>query len=124
MNRILIVEDEIRITSFLEKGLRANGFVTAVATDARTALEMVRRGEYDLVILDLGLRDREGMEVLYDLRYMEQGLPVIILTAREAVEKTTRGLEEVADDFITKPFRFKELLARVRNVLREKPSPE
>jgi DNA-binding response OmpR family regulator len=123
VNRILIVEDEIRITSFLEKGLKANGFDTAVATEARTALNMVRLEDYDLVILDLNLPNLEGLEVLHELREVDEELPVIILTEREGVAKTARGLEWEANDYITKPFRFKELLTRVRTRLR-RPSPE
>ncbi len=124
MNRILIVEDEARITSFLEKGLKANGFVTSVAHEAREGLAMARTGAFDLVILDLGLPDRDGMEVLRDLRDTDSTTPVIILTAREGVADTVSGLENGADDYVTKPFRFEELLARVRVRLREERAPE
>jgi two-component system copper resistance phosphate regulon response regulator CusR len=124
MNRILIVEDEPRITSFLEKGLKANGFVTTVARSAREGLAMARAGEFDLMVLDLGLPDRDGMEVLRDLRETDTGMPVIILTARDTVTATVTGLEGGADDYVTKPFRFEELLARVRVRLREKRAPE
>src|SRR5918992_2877634 len=124
MNRIRIVEDEARITSFLEKGLRANGFVTSVAGDARVGLERARSGGFDLVILDLGLPDRDGMEVLSDLRETDSRTPVIILTARDGVTDTVRGLESGADDYVPKPFRFEELLARVRLRLRDQRAPE
>jgi DNA-binding response OmpR family regulator len=124
MNRILIVEDEARITSFLEKGLRANGFVTSVAGDAREGLERARSGGFDLVILDLGLPDRDGMEVLSELRETDSRTPVIILTARDGVTDTVRGLESGADDYVPKPFRFEELLARVRLRLRDQRAPE
>jgi DNA-binding response OmpR family regulator len=124
MNRILIVEDEARITSFLEKGLKANGFVTSVAGDAREGLERARSGGFDLVILDLGLPDRDGMEVLRDLRETDSRTPVIILTARDGVTDTVRGLESGADDYVPKPFRFEELLARVRLRLRDQRAPE
>jgi DNA-binding response OmpR family regulator len=124
MNRILIVEDEARITSFLEKGLKANGFVTSVAGDAREGLERARSGGFDLVILDLGLPDRDGMEVLSELRETDSRTPVIILTARDGVTDTVRGLESGADDYVPKPFRFEELLARVRLRLRDQRAPE
>ncbi|HZB85728.1 MAG TPA: response regulator transcription factor [Gaiellaceae bacterium] len=118
MSRILIVEDEARIASFLEKGLRANGFATEIAADGAEALTRVRIGSYDLVILDLGLPGRDGLEVLRDLRERHAGLPVVILTARDSVRDTVSGLEGGADDYMTKPFRFEELLARVRVRLR------
>jgi DNA-binding response OmpR family regulator len=124
MNRILIVEDEARITSFLEKGLKSNGFVTSVAGDAREGLELARGGGFDLVILDLGLPDRDGMEVLSELRERDTRTPVIILTARDGVTDTVRGLESGADDYVPKPFRFEELLARVRLRLRDQRAPE
>jgi DNA-binding response OmpR family regulator len=118
VSRILIVEDEARIASFLEKGLRANGFATEVAADGEEALTRVRIGRFDLVILDLGLPGRDGLEVLHDLRDRHAGLPVVILTARDSVRDTVAGLEGGADDYISKPFRFEELLARVRVRLR------
>ncbi len=118
MSRILIVEDEARIASFVEKGLRANGFATEIASDGEEALARMRVGTFDLVILDLGLPDRDGLDVLRDLRVHQAGLPVVILTARDSVRDTVVGLEGGADDYITKPFRFEELLARVRVRLR------
>ena len=124
MNRILIVEDEERITSFLEKGLKANGFITAVASDGREGLGMATAGDFDLVILDLGLPDRDGIEVLHDFREHDNSTPVIILTARDSVGDTVGGLEAGADDYVAKPFRFEELLARVRVRLRDQRSAE
>jgi DNA-binding response OmpR family regulator len=124
MNRILIVEDEERITSFLEKGLKANGFVTAVASDAREGLGMARAGGFDLMILDLGLPDRDGMDVLRELRETDTETPVIILTARDGVAETVTGLESGADDYVPKPFQFEELLARIRVRLRDQRAPE
>jgi two-component system copper resistance phosphate regulon response regulator CusR len=118
MNRILIAEDEDRIASFVEKGLRANGFVTTVAGDGDSALELARQGGFDLVVLDLGLPGRDGFSVLRLLREERVRTPVIILTARDTVGDTVAGLEGGADDYMTKPFRFEELLARVRLRLR------
>jgi two-component system, OmpR family, copper resistance phosphate regulon response regulator CusR len=124
MSRILIAEDEARIASFLEKGLRANGFTTEVASDGAAALGLARTGRFDLLILDIGLPEMDGFEVLRNLRAANSALPVVILTARDQVHDTVAGLEGGADDYITKPFRFEELLARVRVRLRGERSPE
>jgi DNA-binding response OmpR family regulator len=124
MSRILIVEDEQRIASFLEKGLRANGFATTVATDGDEGAALARTGRYDLLILDIGLPGIDGFQVLRELREAGSALPVVILTARDSVQDTVAGLEGGADDYITKPFRFEELLARVRVRLRGDRAPE
>jgi DNA-binding response OmpR family regulator len=124
MSRILIVEDEARIASFLEKGLRANGFATTVATDGDQGAALARTGRYDLLILDIGLPGIDGFQVLRELREAGSALPVVILTARDSVQDTVAGLEGGADDYITKPFRFEELLARVRVRLRGDHAPE
>jgi two-component system copper resistance phosphate regulon response regulator CusR len=124
MSRILIAEDEARIASFLEEGLRANGFTTAIAKDGREALAMCRPGEFDLLILDLGLPDRDGFEVLEELRRRDRNLAVVILTARDSVRDRVTGLEGGADDYIVKPFSFEELLARVRVRLRGERTKE
>ncbi|MGH2683636.1 MAG: response regulator transcription factor [Actinomycetota bacterium] len=124
MNRVLIVEDEERIAAFVEKGLRANGFATAVAGDGDQALARIRAGEFDLIILDLGLPGRDGLEVLQELRAGDTKMAVIILTAREDVRDVVAGLEGGADDYVTKPFRFEELLARVRARLRTERTSE
>ena len=124
MSRILIAEDEERIASFLEKGLRANGFTTTVVADGRDALDLADSDDFDLLILDVGLPGRDGFAVLRELRARGRGMPVVILTARDSVEDTVAGLEGGADDYVPKPFRFEELLARVRARLRDDRSPE
>ena len=124
MSRILIVEDEDRIASFLEKGLRANGFTTEIAPDGESALALSLTGEFDLVILDLGLPGRDGSDVLAQLRRAKKRIPVVILTARDSLADTVAGLEGGADDYVTKPFRFEELLARVRVRLRRDDTVE
>lgn len=124
MNRILIVEDEARIASFLEKGLRSSGYTTATAGTGGDALALVATGEFDLVILDLGLPDKNGFEVLEEMRVHDKRMPVVILTARDSVGDTVHGLEAGADDYVTKPFRFEELLARIRVQLRDDGAAE
>ncbi|PMB38587.1 DNA-binding response regulator [Fischerella thermalis CCMEE 5205] len=118
MHRILIAEDEPRIASFLEKGLFSHGFTTAVVADGNEVVLMVQEGEFDLLILDLGLPGKDGIEVIEDLRGQGESLPIIILTARDDIKDKITGLESGADDYVTKPFRFEELLARVRVRLR------
>ncbi|MGW3627174.1 response regulator transcription factor [Streptomyces sp. NPDC000880] len=118
MTRILIAEDEERIASFVEKGLRANGFTTTIAADGDTAFGYAATGGFDLVVLDIGLPGRDGFTVLRQLREAQVSVPVIVLTARDSVRDTVAGLEGGADDWMTKPFRFEELLARVRLRLR------
>jgi DNA-binding response OmpR family regulator len=124
VNRILIAEDEPRLASFLEKGLRANGFATTVAADGARAALLARDDEFDLLVLDLGLPVKHGTEVLRELRAAGQRMPVLILTARDDVSDKVAGLEGGADDYMTKPFRFEELLARVRARLRDERTVE
>jgi two-component system, OmpR family, copper resistance phosphate regulon response regulator CusR len=118
VNRILVAEDEERIAAFVQKGLTANGFATTVVGDGPAAVDYVLTGGFDLVVLDIGLPGRDGFSVLRAVREAKVTTPVIILTARDSVHDTVAGLEGGADDYMTKPFRFEELLARVRLRLR------
>ncbi|WP_420175184.1 response regulator transcription factor [Luteococcus sp. OSA5] len=122
MSTILIAEDTPTIASFVEKGLRAAGYQTAITGDGPTALLLAANGGFDLMILDIGLPGMDGFEVLRQLREKGSNLPVVILTARDSVNDTVHGLEGGANDYVTKPFQFAELLARVRLRLAE-PSP-
>jgi two-component system, OmpR family, copper resistance phosphate regulon response regulator CusR len=121
---ILIAEDEPRIAAFVAKGLRSAGFTPTVVTDGPTALDYAMTGEFDLLVLDLGLPRMDGFTVLRRLRGGRNDIPVIILTARDTVTDTVAGLEGGADDYVAKPFRFEELLARIRLRLREDRAPE
>lgn len=119
MSRILIVEDEDRIASFLQRGLRSNGFTTTLVTDGWEAAVRARDEDFDLVLLDVGLPGADGFEVLRSIRRAGQAVPIIMLTARDDVADRVTGLEGGANDYVTKPFAFEELLARVRVQLRD-----
>ncbi|HKE67766.1 MAG TPA: response regulator transcription factor [Nocardioidaceae bacterium] len=120
MKRILVIEDEPRIASFVAKGLRSAGFTPTTVGDGREGLDHALSGEFDLAILDIGLPSLDGFALLEQLRGAGSKLPVIALTARDSVSDTVRGLEGGADDYMPKPFRFDELLARVRLRLRDR----
>jgi DNA-binding response OmpR family regulator len=117
--RILIVEDEERIASFVAKGLVADGHRPTTVTDGREGLDQALSGDFDLMVLDIGLPGIDGFEVLDQLRSQGSKLPVIVLTARDSVTDTVSALEGGADDYMPKPFRFAELLARIRLRLRQ-----
>ena len=123
MSRVLVVEDEPNIAGFIRRGLIYRGYEVDVAHSGQEALETARSQLPDLVILDLMLPDIDGMEVCRRLRAADD-LPIIMLTARDAVSDKVEGLEAGADDYVTKPFEFDELLARVRAVLRRKQAKE
>ncbi|WP_026460821.1 response regulator transcription factor [Schaalia suimastitidis] len=118
MRQILIVEDEERIASFIAKGLKAAGYSTIATPSGRQAVTLLLTAEFDLVILDVGLEDIDGFEVLEQMRGQGVSTPVIMLTARSSVADRVAGLEGGADDYMAKPFSFDELLARVKLRLR------
>jgi len=119
MSRILIAEDEPRLSEFLEKGLRGSGFATTAVADGTAAALLARNDDFDLLILDLRLPGKDGLTVLRELRGAGSHIPVIILTALDDVSDKVAGLEGGADDYMTKPFRFEELVARIRTRLRD-----
>lgn len=118
MSQILIVEDEPRIAAFVAKGLRAAGFTTLVEPSGEAALQLAITEPIDLVVLDVGLPDIDGFEVLARLRGQGVTIPVIMLTARSSVADRVAGLQSGADDYVPKPFAFEELLARIQLRLR------
>ncbi|PIG93629.1 response regulator transcription factor [Gloeocapsopsis sp. IPPAS B-1203] len=124
MNRILIAEDEPRISAFLKKGLEANGFATTIVEDGNGAAYLARSQDFDVMLLDLVLPGKHGLQVLEEIRDRGEQLPIIILTAFDDVQDKVAGLEAGADDYITKPFRLEELIARVRVQLRKTHSPQ
>ena len=124
MTRILIAEDEPHIVRFLVKGLQAEGYATTAAEDGDQALRLARSGAFDLMLLDLGLPRRDGLRVLGEMRRARVSMPVIVVTARGSSEDIVTGLDSGADDYLSKPFRLAELLARVRARLRPAPARE
>ena len=118
MSQILIVEDEPRIAAFIAKGLKAAGFATLVEASGYNAVSLAIGGEADLIVLDVGLPDIDGFEVLSRIRGQGVTTPVIMLTARSSVADTVAGLQSGADDYMPKPFSFEELLARIQLRLR------
>jgi DNA-binding response OmpR family regulator len=123
MSRILIAEDDRRIAEFIDKGLRAAAYSSLVVEDGASALLLARSGEFDMVILDIGLPTLSGFEVLAQLRGEGAKTPVIVLTASDSVADTVYGLESGANDYMTKPFQFAELLARIRLRLQDDTEP-
>lgn len=118
--RILLVEDDSRVASFIRRGLREENYAVDVAADGERALFLAQTEEYDVIILDLLIPKKSGLEVLTELRAAGQKTPVLILTAKDERQDKVTGLDKGADDYLTKPFAFEELLARVRALLRRR----
>lgn len=121
MSRVLLVEDEPNIASFIAKGLRAAGHVVTCLDEGRPALATAHDEDFEMLILDLGLPDIDGLTVLGQLRQRGVRMPIIVLTARDGVRDRVDGLDRGADDYLTKPFAVDELLARVRARTRATP---
>jgi two-component system copper resistance phosphate regulon response regulator CusR len=121
---ILIIEDQHKTASFLAKGLTEEGFVVDIAPDGMDGQHNIDHIHYDLIILDIMLPGKDGWSILRDLRYAKKQIPVLILTAKDAIEDRVKGLELGADDYLVKPFAFSELLARIRSILRRGPVRE
>jgi len=121
--RLLLVEDERRLAERLARGLREEGFAVDCVTTAAEARERIEDTGYDLVLLDLGLPDGSGLDLLRGWRREGLDVPVLVLTARDLVDEKVAGLNAGADDYLTKPFAFEEVLARVRALLRRRPAP-
>ena len=122
MSTILIIEDEARIAAFIAKGLKSAGFASHATASGAEGASLALHGGFDLVVLDVGLPDIDGFEVLERIRGQGVSVPVILLTARSSVEDRVAGLEGGADDYMPKPFSFEELLARIRLRLRSESS--
>jgi len=116
--RLLLVEDEPEIQSFLQQPLANAGYEVDVAKDGRTAIQLSSENKYDVLIIDLGLPDQDGIDLILQLRRSGMSSPVLILSARRSVDDRVKGLEQGGDDYLTKPFALAELLARLRNLLR------
>ena len=118
MKKILLVEDEAHVVSFIKKGLNEEGFVVTVAFDGKSGLNLAHENNFDLIILDIMLHEINGYEVCKEIRKKDLTVPIIFLSALGTSENIVMGLEYRADDYIVKPFKFIELLARIRNLLR------
>jgi two-component system copper resistance phosphate regulon response regulator CusR len=119
---ILLVEDEPKTRAYLSQGLGENGFEVATAHSGEVGLCAIRSSQYDLIVLDVMLPERDGWSLLREIRAGGNNTPVLFLTARDSVQDRVKGLELGADDYLIKPFAFSELLARIRSVLRRSPA--
>ena len=122
--RLLVVEDEKRMAELLRKGLEEEGYIVAIALDGPTGLAIARAGAFELILLDVMLPGMDGLEVARRLRSDGIAIPILMLTARDATPDIVQGLDLGADDYLTKPFSFEVLLARIRALLRRGPAPQ
>jgi heavy metal response regulator len=122
--RLLVVEDEKKVASFIKKGLEEEGYAVDLAPDGEEGLGMALDGVHDLIILDICLPRMDGLRVLQELRKQKVATPVLLLTVRATIEDKVLGLDAGADDYLTKPFAFQELLARIRALLRRRAEAE
>lgn len=118
--RLLVVEDEKKVASFIKKGLEEEGFAVDLASDGKAAFGMALDGVHDLIILDMNLPGMDGLSVLQRLRNQKVATPVLLLTVRATIEDKVLGLDSGADDYLTKPFAFQELVARIKALLRRR----
>lgn len=116
--KVLLVEDEVKVAHFIEQGLQDEGYTVDVAHDGRKGLESIKASTYDIVLLDLMIPEIDGLEVLRNMRTWGVTTPVLIITAKDSKEDVVKGLDTGSDDYLTKPFSFGELLARIRALLR------
>ena len=116
--KILVVEDEVKTGAYLRKGLSENGFVVDLADNGSEGLDLANSGDHDLLVLDIMLPGIDGLSILGSVRRAKLQMPVLILTARDAIADRVKGLDLGADDYLVKPFAFSELLARIRSLLR------
>lgn len=119
--RLLLVEDEVDIRRFLSHALSEAGYQVDAAPDAKAAMKLASDALYHILIVDLGLPDQDGIDLITSLRQVGVGTPVLILSARRSVDERVKGLEQGGDDYLTKPFALAELLARIRNLLKRDP---
>lgn len=119
MKRILIAEDATRIASFISKGLTAKGYLVSHVADGAEVTPTLNKGKFDLLVLDIGLPNKDGLEILEELRGTGNEIPVIVLTARDSIDATLASFQGGADDFMPKPFSFDELVARIERRIRK-----
>lgn len=118
MKKIILVEDEAHVVSFIKKGLSEEGFEVTVAFDGKTGIQLIRENDFDLIILDIMLPEKNGLEVCSEIRQTNKMVPILFLTALGTPENIVLGLETGADDYLVKPFKFIELVARIKTLLR------
>ena len=121
--KVLVVEDEVKVSNFIMRGLEEEGYTVEAAEDGKKGLELIRSKAYDIVLLDLMIPELDGLEVLKEMRRDEIETPVLIITAKSTKEDVIKGLDTGSDDYLTKPFSFDELLARIRALLRRSRKP-